>query len=165
MSSLSSLADGLRLLARLSEAHTAISRALVLSKQSGLTRSNIHAVALAVAGSIASDDKRLNEAREFDAEALALANALSYESLATMIRLNLAEVEFESGNTKRALELTSAIRARSSGSNLFSTYNSVMSYALNNSAAYQIVLDDIAGARADAERLFRSRVEQSAMPR
>jgi predicted ATPase/class 3 adenylate cyclase len=150
-SSLSLLSDGLRQAGRLEEAQTANLRALELSKQSGLTRSRIHWGMLTVAGMIADDCGRFDEARQFYAEALALATALGSDSHETQIRLNAAELEFRIGNAAQALELVSAIRAEGHGLHTF--LNVTLSPL--NSAAYKIALGDIAGARIDAREGLR----------
>ncbi|MBV8531246.1 MAG: tetratricopeptide repeat protein, partial [Candidatus Eremiobacteraeota bacterium] len=151
MRSLSSLAEGLRQAGRLDEAQTANLRTLELSKQSGLTRSRSHAFALNTAGMIAADRGRIDEAQRIFADALALATALGVDVQKTAIRLNMADLEFRAGNTARALELASAIKAEGPG--LYS-FTSVIAM-LVDSAAFKIVLDDIAGARIDAREGLR----------
>jgi predicted ATPase/class 3 adenylate cyclase len=150
-SSLTSLAFALRAAGRLDEAQTANVRAMELSKQSGLTRSLIHGNALNVAGAIARSCGRVDEARQLRTEALALATALGNERLEAIIRLNMAELEFQIGNTARTLELVSAVKAGAHG---LRSVEHVM-YTLTNSAAYKIALDDIAGARRDASEALR----------
>ena len=149
--SLSLLADGFREAARLDDAQTASDRALELSKQHGLTRSLIHVNALNAAGSIAHACGSVGKARHLYAEALALATALGYDLLATAARIGTAELEFQIGNTARALELVSAAKAES----LRLHASGTLILALVNSAAYRIALDDIAGAHVDAREGLR----------
>jgi predicted ATPase/class 3 adenylate cyclase len=146
--SLWELAYALEQAGRVKEARPAIDRALQLSKQSGLTRSPQHVSVLSVAGIIASDCHRFDEAQQLFAEALALATALGIGTSATVIRVNMAELEFKIGNTAQALELVSAIKAETAERR--TNYSVDVIGALMNSAAYQIALDDVAGARIDA---------------
>jgi tetratricopeptide (TPR) repeat protein len=143
---LSQLAYGLRLAGRVEEAQAPNERALRLSKQSGLTRSIVHVSTLNVAGIVANELGRLDDARQLYAEALALATALGDEFYQTTMHLNVAELEFKIGNTARALELASAIK----GSTGFNARTKLI-----NSAAYQIALDDIAAARTSALEALR----------
>jgi hypothetical protein len=100
---------------------------------------------------IAADRGRLDEAQRIFAEALALATVLGVDVQKTAIRLNMADLEFRTGNTPRALELVSEIRAEGPG--LYS-FTSVITL-LVDSAAFKIALDDIAGARIDAREGLR----------
>ena len=145
--SLAQLAGRLFQSGRAEEAQPVIDRALRLSKEGGLTRSAIHAEVLNVMASIARAGGRFDEAREVRAEALALATALGDESMATIIRLNMAEYEFGNGNTAAALELVKAVEGDALGPH-GSFYKIV---ALVNGAAYAIMLNDIAEARAAAQ--------------
>ena len=149
--SLLSLADGLWLAGRLDEAQTASSRALELLKQRGLTHSVIHVGALMNAGVIAHYCGRVDKARQFYVEGLAMATAGGYDHFGTSIRINMAELEFGIGNAARALELVSAIMAEGDGPRSFQ----IVTSALTSSAQFKIALDDIAGARIDAREALR----------
>jgi predicted ATPase/class 3 adenylate cyclase len=152
--SLSVLAAGLLKAGRTTEAQAIIDRALRISNERGLARSVFHASALNIAASIAPYCRRFDEALQLRAEALALATAIGNETLATQIRLNMADFEFEMGNPARALELANAIEATEQGPS--GKHNRCI--ALGNGAAYRIALGDLAGARVaalDALRLAR----------
>ncbi len=148
--SLDWLSSGLYQTGRIDEAQLANDRALRICRDQGLTRSGLYARALNVRGAIATGGGRLESARVDFAEAIALSDALGDELSATVTRLNMSEIEFQAGNTKRALDVlekaSSAARAMS------------MEYrwsALVNAAAYRIVLNDIAGARDAAREALR----------
>jgi ATP/maltotriose-dependent transcriptional regulator MalT len=70
-----------------------------------------------------------------------------------IIRLHMAELEFQKGNGTSALELVNAIDVQALGSRANQRI-----IGLRNGAAYRIVLGDISGARRaarDAMRLAR----------
>lgn len=144
------MAFGLYQTGRAHEAQPVINRALQLSKESDPTRSSIHADLLNTAGTVARACGRFDEARQLFSEALALATALGDESTATVIRLNMGELEFHMGNPARALELVKPIEAETDG---FS--RRMVTYALINGSAYRIRLGDIAGARVAAREALR----------
>jgi predicted ATPase/class 3 adenylate cyclase len=151
VSSLSMLAFGLRQAGRLDEAEIASSRVLELSKQSDLNRSLIRGNALHGAASIARAYGRVDEARRFYAEGLALASAGGHEVAGNAFRIGMAELEFQTGNTEQALELVSAVKAEGVRLHAFDH----VTVALANSAAYRIALGDIVEARAGAREALR----------
>ncbi len=134
---------------RLEEAQAANDRALRLTKEHGLTHSRLHGVALNIAGAIAFVRGLFDEARKFYTDGLSLEAALGDEEGERIVRINMAELEFQIGNTARALELVSAIT--SSAAEL----SADRAYALNNSAAYQIALENLAGARIAGRQALR----------
>ncbi|MBV8067935.1 MAG: hypothetical protein JO113_08150 [Candidatus Eremiobacteraeota bacterium] len=100
---------------------------------------------------IAAERGRLDEARRIFAEALALATMLGADVQKTAIRANMADLEFRFGNTDRALDLMSAIKAEGPGLYSFTSTIAV----LVDSAAFNIALDDIAAACRDAREGLR----------
>jgi predicted ATPase/class 3 adenylate cyclase len=156
--SLGRLAFKLSQAGRSEEAQATNDRALRLAKEHGLANSFFHGNALNVGAIIASNCGRFDEARQSYAEALALTIALGDEFSEGLVRTNMAEFEFRLGNTVRALEVVSAVKAQARGLRSRDNYTSNANYlnnALTNSAAYQIALDDIAGARTDAREVLR----------
>ncbi|MGC1380677.1 MAG: adenylate/guanylate cyclase domain-containing protein [Candidatus Baltobacteraceae bacterium] len=149
--SLCEMAFGLMQAGRTQEAYDAIERAMQLLKESGLTRSATHGSVLNNGAMVANDCGRLDEARQLYAEALALSTSLGDEEAATGIRLNLAELEFQMGNSERALELASGIEPATRGSRI----KRYVIFALQNGAAYRLALGDVAGARAAALESLR----------
>jgi predicted ATPase/class 3 adenylate cyclase len=145
------MAFGLVQAGRAQEAQPVIDRALRLIKQSGLTRSLSHASALNTAAIVALGCDRIGEAEQIYAEALAFSTALGDEFKATIIRLNIAELEFGKGNAASALELVKAIEDQTRGSH--TDYSRIA--PLLNGATYRIVLGDIPGARNDARDALR----------
>jgi len=131
----------------LQEAQAANDRALQLTRENGLTRSRLHGVALNLAGAIAHHRGRFDEARQLYAEGLSLELELGDEIGENSIRTNMAELEFQMGNTARALELVSAAST--------AEFIPKPANALNNSAAYQIALENIAAARISSREALR----------
>ncbi len=139
---------------RAGEAQAAIERAIQLVQQNALTGSSIHACVLNNAALVANDFGRLNEARQLYHEALTLSTSHGDTAAATGIRLNMAELEFDTGHPDTALELTRAVEAEPHTPR---TKRHVF-FALQNGAAYRLALSDFAGARAaalDALQLIR----------
>jgi predicted ATPase/class 3 adenylate cyclase len=156
--SLGRLAFKLSQASRSEEAQATNDRALRLVKEHGLANSFFHGNALNVAAIIAGNCGRFDQARQSYAEALALATAIGDEFSEGLVRTNMAELEFRLGNAVRALEVVSAVKAQARGLSSRDNYTSNANYlnnALTNSAAYQIALDDIAGARTDAREVLR----------
>lgn len=146
ISSLSTMAFGLYQAGRAQEAQSFVDRALRLVKESGLTRTLLHASVLNTAATVARHCGRVDQAERSYAEVLSIYTALGDELSPMAIRLNMAELEFGKGNAAAALELLKAIKveARAPGNDL----NRMG--ALTNGAAYRIALGDITGARGDA---------------
>ncbi len=140
------MAYGLFQAGRPQEAQPFIDRALQLVKESGLTRSLIHAGALNVAALVALACGRTDEAEHSYAEALALHTTLGDEANAMGIRLNMAEFKFSKGNAAEALELVRAIEVQTHAART----DLNRSVALGNGAAYRLALGDISGARSAA---------------
>ncbi len=139
---------------RAGEAQAAIERAIQLVQQNALTGSSIHACVLNNAALVANDFGRLNEARQLYHEALTLSTSHGDTAAATGIRLNMAELEFDTGHLDTALELTRAVEAEPRTPRM----KRHVFFALQNGAAYRLALGDFAGARAaalDALQLIR----------
>jgi hypothetical protein len=104
--------------------------------------------------SIAARRGAVDEARQFYTEALSLTTALGDTLEATVLRHNMAELEFSAGNLERALEFAeqAALAAnRGRAKRLEIT-------ARANTAAYQLALGNVDGARkAAAEALALAR--------
>jgi tetratricopeptide (TPR) repeat protein len=149
--SLSDMAFGLLQAGRAPEAQRLIDRALRLSLESDLTRSSIHLGAVNRAASIALRSRRFDEARQLYTEALSLATALGNDYDATWTRLSIAELEFQTGNTAKALDLASAVEGETNGPRT----KSHALLALANVAAYRLALGDRAGARVAAREALR----------
>ena len=149
--SLTHIAYGLMLAGQAQEAQVIIDRAVRLSSEHDLTHSSVRSNALNVAAIIAHFTGHLEEAQQLYAEALALATALENDYLAASLRVNMGELEFQIGNTERALEFARAVKAETNGRR--ADYNVMV--CLVNSAAYCIALDDLAGAHAAACDVLR----------
>jgi predicted ATPase/class 3 adenylate cyclase len=147
--SLTSLAFGLVQAGRAGEAQDIIDRAVQRATESGLTRSSFFVDALDVKAFVARNCGRFDEARHLFPRALSLAVSSEYEDQATWVRLNMAELEFQMGNTAHALEL---VRAIDTSGRPASRY---VMMALLNGAAYQIALGGLEGARDDAREALR----------
>lgn len=84
-------------------------------------------------------------------EALSIATALGYETTANIARLNMSDLEFEMGNTARAIELAEAVQ--------FETREScserVAGWALTQLSAFRVALADFAAARTTAREAIR----------
>ncbi|MBV8344056.1 MAG: adenylate/guanylate cyclase domain-containing protein [Candidatus Eremiobacteraeota bacterium] len=148
---LSHMAYGLMLASQAQEAQAVIDQAVQISKEHNLTRSSVYLNALNVAAIIAHFCGRLDDARHLYAEALALATALSNDYLATSFRLNMGELEFQTGNPVQALEFANAVVAETHGRR--ADYNVMVS--LVNRAAYSIALGEFTGARTAARDVLR----------
>lgn len=144
--SFNEMAFGLVQAGRAREAEAAIERAMQLVRENALTGSSIHACVLNNAALVANDFGRLDQARQFYAEALALSTSHGDTAAAIGIRLNMAELEFYTGHPDRALELTRGVEAEPRTPRM----KRHVFFALQNGAAYRLALGDIAGARAAA---------------
>ncbi len=131
---------------RADEAQAAIERAIQLVQQNALTGSSIHACVLNNAALVANDFGRLNEARQLYHEALTLSTSHGDKAAATGVRLNMAELEFDTGHPDTALELTRDVEAEPRTPRM----KRHVFFALQNGAAYRLALGDFAGARAAA---------------
>jgi predicted ATPase len=144
--SLSGLAFCLALGGRLEDAQVASDRVLQFTNEKGLSqRTRVNT--LMAAGTVAFYCGRSDEALQLYGEGLALATALG-NIMVTAFQVNMAEIEYEMGNTARALELVSAIKTETGRGH-------IRVIAWGNSAAYKIALGDIAGARIDAREGLR----------
>jgi ATP/maltotriose-dependent transcriptional regulator MalT len=125
-----------------------------LSIESNLTRSSVHLGVLNRRATIARRFGRFGEARQLYGEALSLATALGNDYDASWMRLSMAELEFEMGDSSRALELARAVEDETAGPR---TETHVI-LARANEAAYRLALGDIGGAHVAAcEALRRGR--------
>jgi predicted ATPase/Tfp pilus assembly protein PilF len=131
---------------RIEEAREANDRALRICRENGLTHSRRYATALDVGARIAILSGKLDDARVFRTEALAIMRAIGDELDATTIRQNMGELEFSAGNVERALEHAEAAVA---GARRATSVHREAS-ALANAAACRLVLGDVDGARAAA---------------
>lgn len=147
--SLTSLAFGLVQAGRANEAQPIIDRAVFRSTERGLTRYSFFADAVNVKAFVARNCDRFDEALHLFPQALSLALASEYEDQATWVRLNMAELEFQMGNPRHALEL---VRAIDTSTTLLNRY---VLLALLNGAAYQIALGALEGALNDARQALR----------
>lgn len=138
---------------RAHEAIAIIERALQLSGEYGTTRTSIHASMLNVLGSaIATTGGQTNDARQSYLQGLSLAESIDDDFSASTIRLNLAELEFQTGNAEAALELARALERPSAGSHTGSFHQIG---ALGNCTAYRIALGNIADARLTGRATLR----------
>ncbi len=144
-------AFGLIQAGRTQEVQPVIDRALQLIRESGLTRSLLHANVLNDTGLLALACGHADEADRAYGGALALFTAIGDEFHAMTVRLNIAELEFSKGNATAALELAKVVEAQTRGSRTDS--NRIV--ALTNEAAYRIALGDIPGARSAARDALR----------
>lgn len=149
--SLSDMAFGLLQAGRPLEAQAVIDKALQLSIENNLTRSSIHLGVLNRRASISRRFGRFDEAWRLYSEALSLATALGNAYDASWMRLSMAELEFEMGNSKQAVELACAVQDETSGPR--TETHAILARA--NEAAYRLALDDITGARVAAREALR----------
>jgi tetratricopeptide (TPR) repeat protein len=131
---------------RIEEAEAANDRALRLCQENGLTQSLRYAAALDMQARVAARRDRVDEARHYYAQALALMTALGDEQEAILIRINTGELEYRAGDFARALEF--AETAAEAARHARTTQREVT--ALTNAAACRLALGDVAGARVDA---------------
>ncbi len=150
-SNLSYLGFRLARAGRTQEAQPAIERALSLSRESRLTRTSLHVMALTNKALVADVCGRWDEASASYAEALAVATEVGDHHGATTIRVNMAELEFQMGNAARALDLVAEIEEAPHGP----VADRLVVSALQNGAAYRIALGDTAGARIAARTALR----------
>jgi predicted ATPase/class 3 adenylate cyclase len=136
------LAFGMYHAGRGHEAQVVIERALRLLKDGGLGRT-IYPFVLNLAGVVANENGRYEEARRLYTEALSAATTEHENAEAMAIRSNMAENEFRTGHPIRARELIEEVEAdaRSRRS------SSMLVGALQNGAGYRLALGDFAGAR------------------
>lgn len=144
------LAFGMYQAGRALEAQTAIEGALRLLKEGGVGH-GLYPFVLNLAGVVANGCGRYEEARQLYAQALSMADEQHGNEEVMAIRLNMAENEFRLGDPARALDLVSAVEARTRAYHL--TLRLVV--ALQNAAAYRLALGDVSGARRDALEALR----------
>jgi tetratricopeptide (TPR) repeat protein len=142
---LSRLAFGLMQAGQPQETQPIIERALRLSTKGDLARSAVRVTVLNQAAVIAHQCGRFDEARQLFTEALAVATARGDEDDVTLIRVSMAEFEFHAGNPEGALQLVRAFETKTREPRF-------RILALQNGAAYRMVLGDILGARAAAHQ-------------
>ena len=128
------------------EAQTDIDDALRLLGSIGMLGTITHAHALSALELVLKEQGRISEAREALEAALAIYTEFGDELHAATAHGNLAELAFDTGDCRRALELARiANRAWGQVSSV-----AVQSTLRTNEAAYCIALDDAAGAREAA---------------
>lgn len=127
-----------------SEAQIAIDRALTLLK-GGLART-LYPYVLNLAGVVANESGRYDEARRFYSEAISNATAQHENAEVMAIRLNMAENEFHMGHPVQARELVEAATTEARARGL----SSILIGALQNGAAYCLALNDPSAARVKA---------------
>jgi tetratricopeptide (TPR) repeat protein len=142
--SLSRMAFAKLQMGRAREGEAMVTRGLELWKRCGQTNTFFYVDALNAAAIVATVCGRVDEARRAYAEALATAERLEDEDAAVQVRQNMAELEFQTGNPARALELSNAIEidVRKPGASRYQ-----LLVTLGNGAAYRLALGDLAGAR------------------
>ncbi|HEV3091836.1 MAG TPA: helix-turn-helix domain-containing protein [Candidatus Cybelea sp.] len=140
------LSAGLLHAGRIDEAVAANALALRTCQERGLRGTHRYAAALGMRASIAARRGRIDEARQFYTEALSLTTALGDALEATVLRHNMAELEFGDGNLERALEFAEAAALAAHGARA----KRLEITARANTAAYQLALGDVDGARASA---------------
>jgi tetratricopeptide (TPR) repeat protein len=127
--------------------------ALSLLRQSGSSRSSYYAIALSWQGSALVSVDRRDEARQLLLKAVSIFEGLGDCDRAANERVNLAELEFAAGDTNRALEIVNkALVELRTGSGIdgFRLADSFQVVALQDAAAYSLVLGDTDRARAAA---------------
>jgi predicted ATPase/class 3 adenylate cyclase len=133
------LAEGYRMMGRMSEAEATIERTLGLYRKLGKTRSKAYAVALDSRALLLHALGRLDEAGRLYIEASALYESLGDEERAMTPRMYLADLTFRAGNVRQALAIASeAIRFFQERGNVIREAN-----ARANVAAYRLALDEI----------------------
>jgi len=140
------VSQGLLEAGRVEEAQAANDRALRLCRENGSMHSRRYAAALEMRARVAARGDRLDEARQYYAEALSLTSALGDEHEAILIRTNVAELDSRAGDFARALE--SAEAAVEAARRVRSHHREIT--ALANASAYRILLGDSKGARESA---------------
>ncbi len=144
----SALAGSYRQMGRIAEAEATIDRALAIFEATGSTRSKMYAVALDLRAIILTALERHDEARALYEKAIAIYEALGDEGRAAAPRLFLADLEFLSGDARRALAL-----AERSAAFFAASRNSMReANARVNAAAYRLSLGDVDGAYAQARQ-------------
>jgi predicted ATPase/class 3 adenylate cyclase len=131
---------------RLAEAEAASTKALAIWRDLGQTRSVGYAMALGTHALVEQYRGQLEEARGLYAEQIGLYEALGDAAQATNVRLNIAELEFDAGDPRAALEVAEAAAA---------TFRRFRNPAHEgnvraNIAAYQITMGNLDGAFTSA---------------
>ncbi|HEY1882876.1 MAG TPA: helix-turn-helix domain-containing protein [Candidatus Cybelea sp.] len=140
------LSAGLLHAGRIAEALEATETALLISKERGLRGTRRYAGALGMRASIAARLGLVDDARQFYTQALSLMTALGDTLEATVLRHNMAELEFSAGNPERALEYAEAAALAAHRVRV----KRLEITARANAAAYQLALGNIDGARCAA---------------
>lgn len=140
------LSAGLLHAGRIAEAQEATESALRTCKERGLRGTRRYAGALGMRASIAARLGRVDEARQFYIQALSLMTALGDTLEATVLRNNMAELEFSAGNAERALEFAESAALAAHRVRV----KRLEITARANSAAYHLALGNVDGARTAA---------------
>jgi predicted ATPase/class 3 adenylate cyclase len=139
-------ASGLWQMQRFAEAEAAIDRALELMQQLDQTTTRSYAGALGTRATILRLQGRTDEGRALYRQAIALYTAIGEESAAAIPAVNLAELEFEAGDARRALELATEAAATFARLGMIAR----QAKALTNAAGYQLALGESDAARTAA---------------
>ena len=147
------LGGGYCQIAEYDRAAVTLQESLALLRQCGYSRSAYYGIALSWQGTALAALDRRDEARGLLLESVMIFEALGDYDRAANERVNLAELEFAAGDTARALEIvSSAIEVLRSGAGFdgFRLADSFQVVALQNTAAYSLILGDTDRARAAA---------------
>ena len=128
------------------EANVASVTAMSELERAGLARSYLYAFALLTRAGVVEVVGRPDDARRLCREAIDLNAALGDALRVAIIRLRLARLEFEAGNSQEALDLSLA--AAPSFRRVLDSHS--YGEARTDMATYRLALGDIEGARADA---------------
>jgi tetratricopeptide (TPR) repeat protein len=128
------------------EADVASVTAISELERAGLARSYLYAFALLTRAGVVEVAGRPDDARRPCREAIDLNAALGDALRVAIIRLRLARLEFEAGNSQEALDLSLA--AAPSFRRVLDSHS--YGEARTDMATYRLALGDIEGARADA---------------
>ena len=131
---------------RIAEAQEATESALLICKERDLRGTRRYAGALGMRASIAARLGRVDDARQFYTQALSLMTALGDTLEATVLRHNMAELEFSAGNPERALEYAEAAALAAHRVRV----KRLEITARANAAAYHLALGNVDGARSAA---------------
>ena len=140
------LSAGLLHAGRIAEAQDATEMALLICKERGLRGTRRYAGALGMRASIAARLGHVDDARQFYTQALSLMTALGDTLEATVLRHNMAELEFSAGNPERALEYAEAAALAAHRVRV----KRLEITARANAAAYHLALGNVDGARSAA---------------
>jgi predicted ATPase len=142
------LAVGYRQERRLRDAEAAADQALAIYCDLHLERSPLYARALHTRGSIAKELGQIDKARAFIEGAIALFQMLDDYPRTGPSRVLLSEIEFQSGNTRKAVELADeAVRMCEGGFNAIE-----QAQALCHAAAYRLAAGEIEAAEGNARK-------------